>query len=111
MEAEQAVRRLVTEYVEEHGEQTLGHEPFGILRLRLDMELAHFLHREYLVDVVERAYGVHLAENGNHPLMVRNAALTVNNQPELIESQRAHLTELIGQLLDASGYARTGVAA
>jgi hypothetical protein len=60
-------------------------------------------------EVIRLFEELHEVHAGNHPDIDRNAALTVNNVPDLIDGLQEQINAAIGELLDhTEPFARTG---
>ena len=112
MHARWLVRRVCSRHVEETPAVESAREEVGrAIRscAALTASLGARVNPIFMREVIRLFEELHEVHAGNHPDIDRNAALTVNNVPGLIEELNRQINAAIGELLDhTEPFARTG---
>ena len=112
MHARWLVRRVCSRHVEETPAVESAREEIGrAIRscAALTASLGARVNPIFMREVIRLFEELHEVHAGNHPDIERNAALTINNVPDLIDALQGQINAAIGELLDhTEPFARTG---
>jgi hypothetical protein len=102
VEADLIVRHFVDEFVSENGDDTVSLlTPFTAT---LSSHVGRLLDPFLLDEVITLMHDVALVADFDHVAVIRNKALTVNNQPEVLDYYTGELVISVNNLLDAAGF-------